>query len=263
MKPIVKYQGGKGRELKLIKELVSFDFVRVVEPFAGGAAVSFSYEKPCVLSDVNDNVVNLYQVVSCPNNYALLKSKVNAAKVLDRDDLSEIYYASRDYINSDDKADKVAWAFHYIILRQLCFSGMERYNKSGEFNVPFGHYKKLSCNLSDDHQKLLSTASISLQSFEHTIRSCSDDDFLFLDPPYLDRLGYTQGDGGLGLHSNLYEELKDVGCKFLLIHSDNEFYRDIYRDFNIFTKDFIYSQRFGKGKNHTSSAVQHLYITNF
>jgi len=41
MKPIVKYQGGKSRELPLIKQMLPPQFSRVVEPFCGGAAVSF------------------------------------------------------------------------------------------------------------------------------------------------------------------------------------------------------------------------------
>ena len=48
MKPIFKYSGGKGRELKRIKTLIPSinEFDRVVEPFAGGAAFAFDLEKP-------------------------------------------------------------------------------------------------------------------------------------------------------------------------------------------------------------------------
>jgi DNA adenine methylase len=31
----------------------------------------------------------------------------------------------------------------------------------------------------------------------------NSDDFVFVDPPYLERLGYTEGDGGLNLHEDL------------------------------------------------------------
>ena len=49
-------------------------------------------------------------------------------------------------------------------MRQLCFSGMERYNSEGKFNVPFGHYKKMSCNLSPDHHNFFTKkATISIQ----------------------------------------------------------------------------------------------------
>jgi DNA adenine methylase len=49
----------------------------------------------------------------------------------------------------------------------------------------------------------------------------------------------------------------------MIVHSDHEFYRENYKDYNIMTKDFLYAQRFGKGKNHSGASVQHLYITNY
>ena len=57
MKPIIKYQGGKTRELPIIKKLAPTKFDRIVEPFAGGAAVSFAYEKPTTTRYVSrDNI---------------------------------------------------------------------------------------------------------------------------------------------------------------------------------------------------------------
>ena len=77
--------------------------------------------------------------------------------------------------------------------------------------------------------------------------------------------------------------------KWMIIHSDHEFYRESYRDYNIIDKDFTYAQRFGKDKeksqaptidsfvdeniekdekpevlkDHTGAKVKHLYITNY
>ena len=51
MKPLVKYQGGKSREIKIISQLMPKEYNRIVEPFCGGAAVSLYFEKPAVLCD--------------------------------------------------------------------------------------------------------------------------------------------------------------------------------------------------------------------
>ena len=45
MKPLVKYQGGKSREIKIISQLMPKEYNRIVEPFCGGAAVSLHFEK--------------------------------------------------------------------------------------------------------------------------------------------------------------------------------------------------------------------------
>ena len=265
LKPLVKYQGGKSRELPLIKQLLPSQFTRVVEPFCGGAAVSFSLRYPALISDINRDVINLYSVVANEELYPEMQHKVNIIKTLEHDDLQIEYYAAREAINQPwDCIDPLQRALSYIIVRQLCFSGMERYNAKGEFNVPFGHYKKLSCNLSPDHHNFLKKNCIfRYGSFVDLFDQINSNDFVFVDPPYLERLGYTEGDGGLKLHQDLLCCLKVTQGKWMIIHSDHEFYRDSYKDFNIVEKDFSYAQRFGKDKDHSGAKVKHLYIANY
>jgi DNA adenine methylase len=265
MKPIVKYQGGKSKELPLIKQLLPNQFTRVVEPFCGGAAVSFGLGYNSLMSDINRDVINLYSVVANESLYPNLQVRVNELKTLEHDDLEKEFYAARDVINSLwESSNTYTRALSYIILRQLCFSGMERYNAKGEFNVPFGHYKRFSCNLSPDHHEYLKrNCSFRYGSFVDLFDQIDANDFVFIDPPYLERLGYTQGDGGLKLHEDLLGCLKATKGRWMIIHSDHEFYRDSYKDFNIIEKDFAYAQRFGKNKDHSGASVKHLYITNY
>jgi DNA adenine methylase len=265
LKPIIKYQGGKGKELPLIKKMLPPQFERVAEPFCGGAAVSFGLSYPALLSDINRDVTNLYSVVANKELYPQLQLKVEYIKGLSHDDLEIEYYAAREAINQPwDCVDPLQRALSYIIVRQLCFSGMERYNVKGEFNVPFGHYKKFSCNLKPDHHKFLSNhCDVCFGSFVNTFDQVNENDFAFIDPPYLERLGYTEGDGGLKLHEDLLGCLKATKSKWMIIHSDHEFYRDSYKDFNIIEKDFAYAQRFGKDKDHSGAKVKHLYVMNY
>lgn len=265
MKPIIKYQGGKSKELPVIKQLLPQQFSRVVEPFCGGAAVSYGLGYSTLMSDINRDVINLYSVVANEHLYPKLQLKINKFKTLDHDDLEREYYAARSVINQTwNPEHSYNRALSYIIVRQLCFSGMERYNAKGEFNVPFGHYQRFSCNLSPDHHTFLKKkCTFRYGSFSILFDQINSNDFVFIDPPYLERLGYTEGDGGLKLHSDLLSYLKTTKGKWMIIHSDHEFYRDSYKDFNILEKDFIYAQRFGKNKDHSGAKVQHLYITNY
>tara|TARA_B100000470_G_scaffold193506_1_gene161554 strand:- start:193 stop:753 length:561 start_codon:yes stop_codon:yes gene_type:complete len=135
---------------------------------------------------------------------------------------------------------------------------MERYNAQGAFNVPFGHYKSFSCNLSAKHHTFLQSCELLHGSFEQV--SIQKDDFVFIDPPYLDRLGYKEGDGSLALHENLLAWTKELKTDWLLIHSDHEFYFENY-DY-VISKEFGYAQRFGKNKDHSKAKTHHLYISN-
>ena len=262
MKPIVKYQGGKTRELPLITSLLPQNYDTVLEPFAGGAAVSFALGHRCILNDMNDALINMYQQVSHPTTFHDIFSHVNWLKTLEHDDLSVEYYKARDYINGRHD-NPYTWATSYITVRQLCFSGMERYNKSGQFNVPFGHYKKFSCNLDWNHMKFLhqSGSSIFHGDFERIFDMAGKNDFIFIDPPYLDRLGYAHGNDTL--HERLVSCMKKSKAKWMFIHSDNDFYRDALSEYHIFYKKFGYAQRFGKNKNHDAAQVSHMYVTNY
>jgi DNA adenine methylase len=262
MKPIVKYQGGKSKELPLIKEMLPKKFNRVIEPFAGGAAVSFGLNKPSVLNDINWDVINLYITVADSNGYAELQDYVDVLKTLSHNQLEKKYYDARDLINSNT-IDPLPRAKAYVTVRQLCFSGMERYNSYGAFNVPFGHYQKFSCNLSKEHHNFLKNCDIQYGDFSNVLSSLEENDFAFIDPPYLDRLGYIEGDGGEELHNSLFNLLDNSKSKWMVIHSDSEFYRDKYKGYNIVEIDFQYAQRFGKNKNHSGANVKHLYITNY
>ena len=262
MKPIVKYQGGKTRELPLIKSLLPKTYDTVLEPFAGGAAVSFALGHRCILNDMNDALINMYRQVSHPQSFNDIFAHVNWLKTLEHDDLSVEYYKARDHINTGSR-DPYIWAISYITVRQLCFSGMERYNKAGKFNVPFGHYKKFSCNLDWNHMKFLhqSGSSIYHGDFEPIFDMAGEDDFIFIDPPYLDRLGYAHGNDTL--HERLVSCMKSTKAKWMFIHSDNKFYRDALSDYHIMLKPFGYAQRFGKNKNHDAAQVSHMYVTNY
>ena len=263
MKPVIKYQGGKSRELPLIDMIKPTNYSRIVEPFCGGAAVSLHYGDYCVLNDINPMVINLYKVIQS-SEYVDLQNRINELKTYDHDALQDAYYSARDVINKPEQFTPLIKAISYIVVRQLCFSGMERYNANGEFNVPFGHYKKMSCNLSPSHNSFFKNkATIMNCDAVDVINNCNEDDWIFLDPPYIDRLGYTTGDGGDDLHTRLIEAMKTTKGKWLFIHSDCDFYRDNLSEFDIQTKAFRYAQNFGKGKDHSGAKVDHIYVKNY
>ena len=62
--PLLKWPGGKTRELPLLDHLLNRDWQRYVEPFVGGGACFFSLApKSAIVNDVNENLIGLYQAV--------------------------------------------------------------------------------------------------------------------------------------------------------------------------------------------------------
>ena len=259
MKPIVKCrQGGKRRELDHIRPYIPSNISNLAEPFCGGAAVAFDREGIAFLNDTNwhldQPVSTAGWAIDC---FQQIMERLFQGKP---ERLEQEYYHARQVINSPS-CTFLENAIAFLIVRQQCFSGMERYNKRGDFNVPWGRYKTFSCGLNEDHHNFLRAATLTRGSAIDHIRNLPADTFVFLDPPYLDRAGYQEGDGGYDLHSDLAVTLADLDLPWLLVHSDHDFYRHAYRDFYITEVPIRYSQQW-KGRDRPDADVKHLYITN-
>src|SRR5919205_1434543 len=138
LKPPLKWAGGKrwlAPHLKPIWE--SNAERRYVEPFCGGLAVVFGLQpKNALLNDINPHLINFYRQV---RNGLQMGVQMRNEKTL--------FYRQRDRFNRlirQDKAntDEAAQLFYY--LNRTCFNGLCRFNKSGDFNVPFGTYKAIN-----------------------------------------------------------------------------------------------------------------------
>jgi DNA adenine methylase len=81
--------------------------------------------------------------------------------------------------------------FYY--LNRTGFNGLCRFNRSGEFNVPFGQYKRI--NYTRDfsaYRDAFEHWSFTLNDFESV--PLAKDDFVYADPPYdVEFTHYSQG----------------------------------------------------------------------
>lgn len=263
MKPIFKYSGGKSREAKFISTLAPIKFSRVVEPFAGSAAMSFFFEKPALIGDVRQDAMTCLRVAQDPKLYKQLQKRVDELKLVSsKFELEPMFYHWRDKMwQAVDPLDR---AFRWIVIRQLVFSGIDRSNaKTGKENAPFGWYDQFKCNLSDKHHNLISTWEIKTQSAVDTLEQVKDGDFVFLDPPYLSRnSSYGSTAPEEKMHDELLSKLDKIKQPWLIVHCEHPVYLEFAKRHVLVEKDFMYSQNF-KGRDNTKSKTRHLYIKNF
>ena len=117
MKPFIKWQGGKRRELPHITPYLD-NVKTIAEPFCGGSAVSFMTKLQSSLNDRDKRLINLYQVVAS-DDYYRLKDDVANFKSLSKEKLSVRYYQARDYINLNQSFDDpYVSAREFVFLRQ-------------------------------------------------------------------------------------------------------------------------------------------------
>ena len=116
MKPIIKWPGGKSREIEKIKALIP-TFDRYIEPFLGGGAVFFYLEpKKAEINDISKSLTSFYSMVKDQNTifkkYLLSYNESFSSMLIFCDKKSNDLVAlfnkfKNEIINKDDLSKKV------------------------------------------------------------------------------------------------------------------------------------------------------------
>ncbi len=176
-KPPLKWAGGKRWLVSHLRPIWESNANRrYVEPFCGGLAVVLGLQpKQALLNDINPHLINFYRHVQ-----EGLQMRVRM-----RND-EELFYRQRQRFNQlirKGKAQTPEGAQLFYYLNRTCFNGLCRFNKGGDFNVPFGTYKAI--NYVKDFSAFASVFrqwTFSNQDVEAL--QIEPDDFIYADPPY-------------------------------------------------------------------------------
>lgn len=246
-RPLLKWAGGKTQLLPELLAKTPKKFGKYIEPFFGGGALYFSLRpNGGVVADSNPELVNLYRSVA---NYA----EVVIERLRSCSNTEEAFYLMRalDWT----KMDPVDAAARTIFLNRTCFNGLYRVNKSGGFNVPFGHYKNPKI-LDEEALRaaamLLRKSTIVQGDYKSVLAEhAAPGDFVFLDPPYLpvskyaDFKRYTKEQFYEEDHQELAQEvarLQQMGCHVLLTNSNHPLVHELFGQYQmevIQTKRYI------------------------
>src|SRR6185369_2923438 len=133
--PPLKCQGIKTKLVGEISRLIDGRFQRWVEPFCGSCVVAFNLRpKRALLADTNIHIIRLYQEIQrgfiIP---ALVKDFLTHEGERLRTLGDRYYYIVRERFNANPTS------LDFLFLNRSCFNGVMRFNRSGRFNVPFGH----------------------------------------------------------------------------------------------------------------------------
>ena len=257
--PIVKWVGGKRQLMFELLKNMSENYNRYFEPFIGGGALFFELQPDnAYISDMNEELINLYQVVR--DNVDELVAD------LQKHDISKEYFM--EIRNIDRTEEYKNWsniqkASRFIYLNRTCFNGMYRVNSKGEFNVPFGHYKNpriVDENNLINCSNLLQKTEIKHADFSEILKKIKKGDFVYFDPPYVPLsetssfTSYTKDGFDMDMQFKLRDvcdELDSMGVKFLLSNSDTKLVNELYENYNIkkvFASRQINANADGRGK---------------
>lgn len=258
--PPIKSQGIKTKLVPWINDTIVRSGISIesnwIEPFFGTGVVGFNspMKGGFYVSDTNPYIIMTYQGIKDRTiTKDIVRSYLEDANtcLLNSSDNGMIYYNHvRDRFNKEhDPLD-------FLFLSRAGFNGMMRFNRKGEWNIPFCKkkdrfqqaYITKICNQVESISEVIENKDWAFNnlSFETVIARAGEGDFIYCDPPYYGRYadyynGWTERD-----EYRLFELLSGTKAKFILSTWHHNQYRNndmivkLWGKFNILTKDHFY-----------------------
>ncbi len=272
--PPIKSQGIKTKLVPWIQALVPAMKGRWIEPFLGTGVVAFnSGFRKALLADINPHVIGFYQAV---------KDKVitpaSVRKFLEDEGRLLATADDKGYAHFrtvKDRFNKNFDPLDFLFLSRAGFNGMMRFNRKGEWNIPFcqkperfapAYITKIVNQVHDVACLIQPEWTLRVSSFERVIEEATEDDIIYCDPPYIGRYvdyysGWTEDN-----ERQLHALLSTSPARFILStwhHNDyraNQFVESLWGKFNIVTRDHFYHSG---GKIENRRSVVEALVFNF
>ena len=282
MNPMIKYRGGKSKEISHFISNMPENYNRYIEPFFGGGALYFYLEpQNAIINDVNTRLYSFYKQMK--EKYPIARGQLDEIQIIYERNQKEyeaikkqhpeervenkneaLYYKMRDMFNHKIKCEYLD-SVVYFFINKTAYSGMIRYNAKGEYNVPFGRYKNFNTKLITEEHELLKRTKIYNYDYSEIFNMAGNDDFIFLDPPYdcvfSDYGNETYRDGfGEDEHRRLANDFANLPCKSLLVIGKTALTEELYGKCIVEEYDKSYAVNI---RNRFKSDAKHIIVTNY
>lgn len=275
IKSPMNYTGGKGKLLNQILPLFPKDINTFVDLFTGGCNVAVNVNANKVIAnDLCTQVIDTYKGIqnnTTEENIKMIEEIINKYNLTKEN--KEGYLELRNSYNDGNKE----WYVFYTLLA-YSFNNQIRFNKKGEFNMPFGKgrssfnptlKKKFEDFSNAIHNKNIKFTNNDFKKLN--IDKLKDDDFVYLDPPYL----VTEATYNTGWNEetekellSLCDRLNEKGIKFAISNvlehngSKNEILINWSKNYNVNYLDYDYSNCNYHKKDNGHKSIEVL-ITNY
>lgn len=221
MKSFIPWIGGKSLLAKKIAAEFPNDLGRYIEVFGGGASVLFSSEKHAkieVYNDANGDLVNLFRCIKYHRE--------------------ELQKEIRYYLNSremfGDIRQKLSCTGFTDIQRAAMFYVIVKTSFGGDARSYGCFSREIKTDNFADIEKRISSVEIEHKDFEKLIKQYDRTDALFYcDPPYHTTEKHYSEKFSEADHYRLNGVLTALKGRFILSYNDDDFVRELYKDFNI------------------------------
>lgn len=219
----LNYTGGKFKLLPQILPLFPQNIDTFYDLFCGGCNVGINVDcQKVIYNDLDEHLLYLYNTFKNLDKEATFEW---IYQIIEKYQLSDVSKYGYDYYGCDsskglgdynrnkflklreDFNTKTSEDYYYYVMLYViivyAFNNQIRFNSKGEFNLPVGKRdfnNKMACKLSDFIDRIQSqNCKFTCKDFrEFDIDSFRENDFVYVDPPYLITCATYNEQGGWG-----------------------------------------------------------------
>lgn len=183
----IPYQGSKRALANIILSYFPENVEKLIEPFAGSAAVSLAaayYRKArgFHLNDLNEALMTLWnEIINRPESISKAYEKLWLSQ---EDQERKFYDLIREKFNKTQRPD------YFLFLLARCVKASVRYNSNGEFNQSPDNRRRgtnpniMKINIIGASYILKGKTIITSMDYQDIIASAEGNDVIYMDPPY-------------------------------------------------------------------------------
>lgn len=246
MKSFIPWIGGKSLLAKKIIGMFPDNFDRYIEVFGGGGSVLFVKDKHAdfeVYNDADGQLVNLFRCIKYHREE--LQREINSYV-----NSREIFNDIKQWLDMSFFTDIQRAAMFFVSIK-ISYGADRRSYGCMPHNLNIEYLEQVEHRLKDGKGVV-----IEHKDFENLIKVYDRSGALFYcDPPYHTtekhyKVQFTEAD-----HYRLNACLKGIKGRFLLSYNDDDFVRELYKDFKIETAE--------RQNNLSAGTFKELIIKNF
>lgn len=252
-KTFMKWSGNKSKYIKHIKPLLPLTYNTYIEPFIGSGALFLHLEpKKWVINDINKDLINIWNTIRVSPDKIIKYFKKFAIKFIGLSNEEKIVFCRKE-IQLLDKMDYnsnraslfllmkySSYMGHILIKNKFNFQGLDlKLYKTGEIYFLSDKYYKNLLNISNYLN--ISNGTIYNEDYKKILKMAKKDDFIFLDPPYIENEDYEfnyNKDEKLDNNfiDDLYNEVKKLdikGVKWMMTQADTDIIKNKFNEYKI------------------------------
>lgn len=295
----INYTGGKFKLVPQLLPLFPKKINNFYDVFAGGTNITINVDaKKYFVNDISKKVIELYEFLD-KSKFEDVLDKIE--QIIEKYGLSNTKQYGYEFYNTNSSIglkevnknsylelrngynnrtfDKDIEPLIFYILIVYGFNNQIRFNSSGNFNMPTGKRDfnqkmalKLEKFMNELHRRDIQYFSLDFKKFLKQ-QNFKNDDFVYLDPPYLISTAVYNENGGWTEKEeldllNCLDELNAKGVKFalsnVLFHKgdENKILTNWANKYNIHKLNFNYNNSNYQSKAKSNNTVEVL-ITNY